>query len=759
MIRSAVLLAASFFAVPAAVSTASAQTDPFAPPPLHVLEVTTRSRWLHEAQHPASVRFTMGMDRFDVRVRPPRARLDYWGYQVDGQRIEGYVGADSRNAPSSLTVRPPAERYDGDLADGVDGVRPAGRNLLSPQAGLGLPATRLWELPVPLPGGEITPGLAWTDTVRIESESGRWSGERVRIAWDLRADGDTLLKGRRLPVVRVDGVVDYSSVEPVPDAARERPLLVERRGEGRIRGRVVVDTAVGLRAAGADTLVLEGASTLVLQDGRRFTEPARFERMRSFALRDSAEWEAEQDRRRSDSRRTSGGMLIPPREDAEAPLTVDSDSLWTAWAAAVDPEERRRAESMLWRAAELPRAVLNATLRRSSLAAGDSSAVLQGLADGHRVTEPLTGARWREVALFLHDPGRLWRWGIVPRWSYSELIAAVREDNPTGSGSGCVPADCEAILADMEASPEPRLREVALVARFHRDPAAYWDPLLALRDSGSTLADRAIALGRGVGATWPAAPKAPMPDAGADWRAWLAWMGGEVRLGSTHAAALRVYRQRTARDPLDDLETRWPDLESDSARLVVGAILRFADRLAPPTPSELHADLLSESAAAAAAARRELRRLLSVADTVPAADALPFLGPVLDSILAVGRPPWPRAPRLEYDTALGQGFHGALEAPVFVSDGYLPRGLPAGRAVTAVDSATWAGRDRRAAGVLVEFSPVRRLGDLVHLDWSWTAWFEREPDETPVGYAGGESLWLARTDDGWVVVESGAWIT
>ena len=88
-----------------------------------------------------------------------------------------------------------------------------------------------------------------------------------------------------------------------------------------------------------------------------------------------------------------------------------------------------------------------------------------------------------------------------------------------------------------------------------------------------------------------------------------------------------------------------------------------------------------------------------------------------------------------------------------------PAGLLEGRPATAMDSETWNGRDLRAGGVLIRLDPSLRVGDLVRLQWSWSSWFPREPDEAPRGYAGWETLWLALTESGWVVVEAGMGIT
>jgi hypothetical protein len=561
--------------------------------------------------------------------------------------------------------------------------------------------------------------------------------------------------------VKVRGGIAYRASETRKDYTHRDPVVVVREGRGTLVGEIVVDTVLGLRAAGSDTLHLEGTATLVLQDGRRFSTPARWERARRWTLRDSAAHETERARRLAEARRTTGGMVIPPPTgDAAPPDSVDVDSLWAAWDGAIDPDERVRIGNALHRAEGGGRDVLERRMAARRSARGDTAA-LWALLSNDRWNDRWTADRYAELHTVLDDPGLAWRFGIQLGWGYQSLVRVFEGATPLRADSSewaCLPDDCRAILDRMATGREPRLREIEAVGRFMRDPTAGWERILAFADAGSTLVDGAVRAGRGSGARSAQGAVTEVPPPGAPWRAWMAWIGSVQR---PRSARTPIYTARTGRDPLDEIEERWPD-SRDSARVVFGALLRDAGRLPPPTAVEVHADLTSGSGIRATAARRELVRFLreGVVDTLPASETGEFVAPVLDSILAFGSVPWRLADSASYRPTLGQGFHGARDVPVRLlwSEG-LPSDVADGRPVTLVDSATWANRDLRSGAVLIEFAPVRRAGDLVFLDWTWWAWFPREPDETPEGYAGGESVWLARTEDGWVVVQTGAWIT
>ncbi len=277
----------------------------------------------------------------------------------------------------------------------------------------------------------------------------------------------------------------------------------------------------------------------------------------------------------------------------------------------------------------------------------------------------------------------------------------------------------------------------------------------------------ALEMAEGVGAPWPAAPQDSMPPPGSDWRAWLSWMGGSVRFEGSHRDALRMYAARTGRDPVGELGADWPP-EGDSARLVLGTILQGMGEAPAVTAADLVQDVLSGSEARLGLAGRALRGLMArEGSPPPSAVATELQSAVLDSLLAGGESPWKAVPafvvggggRVLYSFA--QDFHGVRAAPLFILGETLPEGLrerlPA--RLQAVDSATWAARPRREGGVLVEFYPVRMVGDFADVHWSWTAFEHRAPDESPVGYAGGGGLTLVRTEEGWRVVAASAWIT
>lgn len=758
--RGAVLAAAMAVAVPVA---GTAQADPFAEPPLHVLEVVTRSRWVHAAVPDASVPFAERRDLLHLRHRPARRNMgaSLW---FDEGGPEGNLVVDERNVPTQLNAVPPSLAYGPERTPSVRGVSPnrlaRTRFVLHPS----LVETRLFEVPVPLPGRALEPGLTWTERTRIDAGSGLET-EALEIDWRFTAEGDTALADdRRRPIVRVEGDVTYRLVQGSIDRARSTLSFTEREGSGHIVGRIVIDTVLGIRAAGADTIRLEGTSTLTMPDGRRFTEPASFERMRTFAAFDSAAWDVERERRMAERRRTSGGMVLIPgatRDDPPLPQ-ARVDSLWAAWTAAEDDfEGRQELERQLWANQGGGHDLFLDTLAARRLAGGDSTMVLRDMPRQGRQSDSLGLEEWATMAPFLHDPGRAWRWQLGTQLTYvaNTLLATSPLWEARTRGAFCRPEACDAILADMEASPEPRLREVAAVWRFAQDPSQHWPEVLALQESGSLVVERAVAYGRGVGAQWAAATGLAMPDDGADWRTWLEWMGGRVRFEGSHRTALRFFEARTGRDPLADLERRWTDLPDDSSRLIIGTILRGSDRLADPTPDEIVGDLLSGEPARIDLARRALRGRYAEADTLSPAEAAPFLRAVLDSMATRGTSPWPSIADEGYTLRPGQGFHGATEVPVFVLDGDLDDGLLGGHPFSPTDSTTWADRDRREGAVLVRFRPVQRVGDLIHLDWEWSARFDRAPDETPEGYAGGEGVWLVRVGDDWRLALTSAWIT
>ena len=155
------------------------------------------------------------------------------------------------------------------------------------------------------------------------------------------------------------------------------------------------------------------------------------------------------------------------------------------------------------------------------------------------------------------------------------------------------------------------MAELGLVARVTLDPPAWGDTVLARTARDSAFLAPASRLVRGVGATWAHSKQATLPDRGADWRTWLAWVNGgragddpgeqaraELRFapsgrrepwpsrlavvfGRTHETAIRFFQARTGRDVIGELRRQARAAPSDTARFVFGSMLLAMDGYVP----------------------------------------------------------------------------------------------------------------------------------------------------------------------------------
>jgi hypothetical protein len=308
------------------------------------------------------------------------------------------------------------------------------------------------------------------------------------------------------------------------------------------------------------------------------------------------------------------------------------------------------------------------------------------------------------------------------------------------------------------ASSAPRLRDAALVGRFARDPARWYDSLVMRRDEGATLVTRAIEFGRGSASEG----QPPVPASGADWTAWRRWWdaGGGDHSGSFRA--LRFYEARTGRDPIAELAAAWPP-EGDPARVALGEILRAAHAIPPPTADEVRTGVLSGDSVQVRRAAGQIQ--WGAGERVDADSVASVLVPLLDSIFADGSFPWPVVAGAPAEPSLQDGYatssHGVGGIPTFLLEANIPNSIRANPPpdVTVITREVWQARDLRAGGHLFEFTRPRRWGPFLSLAWEWTALSMRTPDEAPKGYAGGATLILVQTDDGWRVVSLASWIT
>lgn len=746
------LVAVSFGPTPLPAQQAPAQ---------HTVDVRVETgyRWLHEDAHPGSVPFEGQNDAYKIT----RHVFPGWDQHLEIEKgvIRLDMVWDRRQPPSQVTVLEPRDATPSLSLSPSVALQLSGY-LQEQRPALHLPETIVWEMLVPAPP-ELAPGDRWTDTLDFHAVPMDSVQEHFGGVWRYEVEGDTVLFGRSLPRVRFEADVEIRRIRALEDLARSSNLQLEREATGRMAGWFVLDTLTGTRIEGMDSTRLSGTATLRGTDRSDWTSDVVYEQERRW-IADTPEQQAALE---AEWERGYGGMLVdvePPPESPANPALVDS--LWTGLVDSLDPSRRQELRMELLEITGAPWEAVQEEEAARLLASGDPSGALGpllGRADGLR----LDSAGWAFYQPYLDDPELLWRLGLTPRDAWPALSRALLWSAPWSgrpeSEWACGPEDCGAILEQMEASPNPMLRETALVGRFATDPSTEYEALEAAWEAGATHLQEAVRYAQGVGAQWPAAPKTPMPGNGAGWRDWLRWMGGEVRFERSHRRALAVYEARTGRDPLADPLVQWDAVKGDSARLVVGSLLRSAERLGPPTQEELIQDLLGESEALHHAATRELPRLGESLVPVSDAEAIEFLAPLLDSILSFGTSPWESAPGAASGRELGQGFHGLDDGRRFLlyapADEGMVGPLADAAGIESRSEGEWEAMDRRSAAVgLVLERPARR-GDIVRLNWSWYAWADRADDAVPRGYGGGGTLWLVATDEGWVAVARRAWIT
>jgi hypothetical protein len=728
----------------------------------YLLERVVLDRWVHEGQHPGFVAYDSVRSAFHIRGsvvgRDGTRQLTLKLHQLR---------ASLRLQPSgrilSATIDQPPITYSQRDDDRVrrDNRR---RRLIGEGATLSLPTARFWEVPFVAPDVPLVAGLVWSDTLSFAAE-GEGLTERLDGVWEHRVVGDSVIGGRSFPLIETTAALRYRSRELTADVAFDVDFEVVRDVAGTLRGRAAIDPQARVRAAGADSVLLSGTAVLRMGDGAPLTSAVSYDRRRLWVLRDSVEWAALEDSLRERERREGTGMLRLPRTRLEERLRAGdaaaADSLLERWRATSSPNERAQIGWLLLRMDARGSGAVEDTLRRLRLGAGDSATVIASdLASIGRMPDP------SRLLPYLDEPARLWRLGILPRWPYYELaqqlVAASPIIEPDSTRWPCRPDACAAVLRLLDVAAEPRLRDAALAGAFARDPARWHERVVARADSGSIIARNAALLGAGVAATWPAASRSPLPVPGASWRSWLDWMGGTVRWDQAHRRALRMYTARTGRDPLQELLREWPPAE-DSARLVVGTVLRGAGRLGDRSAAELREVLLAGPTAERRRAQSEVDELLRRHGTAaPDPLAVELLQPLLDPAATGGVMPWADLDG-DFGRFRGLGLDVGRDEtmPVFVLDENLPAdiaaALPAG--FTLISREAWAARPQRAGGVLVVVNAVLEWDGFARVQLGWTAFRRRGADEAPSGYAGGGSLTLLRTTAGWRTVSEITWIT
>lgn len=760
----------------------------------YTFERRTRERWLHGRQQPAFTAFSgdenswISVDSVRGGSRGRAARVLHFSWpRTSRYPTHASVAVDARGRVVRVTgrlPRVPRDAFDVDrdtaerarweiFAGGVTEDR-----LLLPQA-------RVWDLVPSFDAPRPAQGVSWTDTLGLEARLGayRQSLRGVRVSTIV---GDTTLAtGRRLWIVRDSALVHYEEHALTEERTLDTLVVVERAADGTIVGRHLYDPGLALFRVRHDTTLLAGEAVLRYPDGRTFRTPARFERTRRIDLYDRASLAAR--REAIERERGEFSIVIRPEGVAERLASGDSalgDSLLREWDRARDPRTRAELLDLLdsW-GGRVPG--LARRMRALALAAGDTAFVVRRLlGDWHGDARAwVDSAELAFLLPFMADPGLAFAFGERADAFYGSardgLLGHPPAITPDTTRRPCTPAACRALAARWPDASEPRLRDLALVARMALEPARWADTVLARAAAGSALLRDAVPLIRGVGATWPAAAKDTLPGPNAGWRAWAHWMNGYdpryarlyageprqlVRFEETHSRAIRFYQARTGRDVVGELRAKMRAARGDTARYVFGSmLLGLGDPVRPP--EEIAASFRSGLPLASALASRELRTLFpDAAHPADSAAAVALMGRALRAAIE-GAAGWTMA------AARGRGGDDVRlprrivpetgnDLPLVIKGTALPPALRAqwsGRRGARVVDSTW--HLPSDSGALV-ITPKRalRAGPFVRIALNYADLGPRVGGRG-LSSAGGWVLYLMRSGAEWVLVDAEMWIT
>jgi hypothetical protein len=754
--------------------------SPDAPPVGYAFQVEVTDRWLHGSQRPEFTRWNVLEPSTWLTIDSVRP-LDQAGTRA--LRIEAGRGRHVRIVHDRVgrileleatTPTPPWESMENEYARAVS--RSLRGSRFESLSSAGVHAVDAAALVPGFDPPRLEPGAVWVDTIRVEGEQEehRRSVAGVRTSSLAR---DTLVSGRRLWVVRDSAFIRYEERWVERDRTLDTLVVVERCGDGVVRGVHLYDPELGLFLTRNDTTRLVGEAVLRYPDDRVFRTPASYERLARWRLHDPESTEARREEQLA-AMRYQRDML--PRHGSEVErrlLGGDErlrDSLIVAWHRSREPEERTGLFRMVWSASRGEPGLL-ARLFDLALEAGDTVFAIRDL---QRVDPraPLDRRSMELLLPFLRDPGRSLAFGLGRDTFYEYVREALLRSPPAITADPaawpCTPEACRLLAAQYDTPGDPRLRDLALIARFVMEPTLWDDEIAARAEDGSELVWPAAQLMAGVRSLAPSVPPTfplpPLPEERADWRAWLQWMGGlrpgtplppgaaehapTVRFDPGHETAIRFFQARTGRSLIDEVRRGYEQAETDSARLVFLAILvgmgeRWTD------PDELAEVLRSGSEAERALARSRVTRLFASAPLAEPEVEAEVVHRMLE-VLILGAERWPDLHPAEATPRRTVQRPPAARPRFLLTDG-LPAGLLARwrDQATLIRRAEWEMRAGREPAIVIRPHSVHRAGPFVQVRVDYESWTRRDPDQPPANQWASYLYILLESPDGWRLVE------
>ena len=785
----------AFSATLTASAESHAQQAPTRPPDW-ALEQQTREGWLHGAQQPRFESFLThrGWLLVDSIRGNPSDRTVYLtlGRTAFGRDSAAIVSDATGHVLRVDAGYAPSKRFG--MMSPDDSARMEESRRVTLDGRMMLADARVWDFVITFPSAPRI-GARWTDTIARVAKDGpsrqAMSGRIVS-----RIVGDTSIGGHRYWIVRDSSNVTYEERRPERERTLDTLVLVSRTVSGFVRGALLYDAGARLLTFRDDTMNLSGEAVLRYPDGRTFRTPTRYERIRRWQLHDSTQYVARRAAIRMEAENSMGGMVFIPGSDLERRLARNDlalrDSLMTVLQRTSNADEMLSVFGMLsmWAGRDT---AFRRRIDSVRFARGDTAYLYERLTNRAYSRYPPTSALdVRAMLPFMEDPGKAWSLNASRDWLYENLVQAMTQW-PRAAASGrdtayvaCTLEACR-LLGDVRLTArEPRLRDVALVALFSMDPATWGDTILRLAGRDHPLLRSAANLARGVGATWPAASKAPIPPADSDWRTWLRWMDGRdtaytraqlalrpqrrlpldttphPRFEESHRTAIRMLMLRTGRDIVGELRRGYERAVDDTARLVFGTMLQGLDAL------DLTETQIADAFASGVSIRASLARHAMMKGFAESGVAMPEpdASPLVDRLLLIivdSAALWPiGAPDMMALHRPGPELHAA-RGHVRINASNLPASLKekwGGRVEIVAPNEPHGDRaDLREAAVIYTISPVVRFGRFVRLEINASEQVHRAENQSPMLFAAGTTFYLMNRGGEWVIVGWDSWVT
>lgn len=626
--------------------------------------------------------------------------------------------------------------------------------LIGSSVGVVFPEERVARVYRVLPATRLRVGERWSEPIE-------WRGERYGVRANERGTRtttivhDTLIDGRVFWAVRDSIVLQRQDAWPEYSFSLMADVAHGWESAGTLTGRWIYDPVLAIAVARADTLRLEGVVTRSFPFGRSVEARnviTRYETWTALSAQQYDEWSAAEFAERS---RRRGGMVYAPSTPVEERIaqadTTVLDSLVTAWRVAnTEGQLRIERDLMMWRGA---RETVHRRMKAAALQTGDTLAVFSQIVNRMRSYAVTFDHEDLQFMLgYLKDPARGLRSGINVDASFDAVFYTLMRQPPAlahDTANVCRHNVCE-ILERYEnrGDVDPRLRDLAVIARYYQNPRDGFPALEARAQTGTAMVQRVHRSALGYPSEWGQPGEGgPFPAPGTDWQEWAAWLGPD---DIVEPALMRLYSIRTGRSFTQEFEAGYRSAQADTARFVFGLLLAAVDSTAFGSEDVVQL-LTAESPALNRLGQRVLRRTIRNAQPAPDEVAAPLLDDLIAMLFEGRSPPWQNLGRQQQSQSVRAGFIISDSLSHAVQERWRDR-------INLISRAEWNARDRRLEGGGYTLR-ANSAGPFVMLRYDYDGRLAVEPDAAPYLFAAGTTVVLLRIDNEWRVVSQSSWIT